>query len=329
MVSIPRFFRKEAESFDDVSIDIHVMNPASETLPSMPYPTAKVFNQPVDPARKALLSRIAVVSVEENANLPALLNEDTRQSAIVRRITLPRNPRIAGDELYELDGMDMIVIVSEESRHISKDMIRWLNLLKQLGVPMLVLLPYVPIKRREQEKIEQFSQYIGLPIVTVTADKLDEARQEFVVTTMRIAPAMGLALAAHIPHFRSPLMQNLMDTALYDSLNANNSDEVAPIQTQLSHQICAAYGRNGQQFETHKAALETLLKTTRHYSSHFVEHLPMKDPQRRARFTNALTTLFTGYATAIYSGATPPSIRKEVLPQIWRLYRESGKPVRK
>ncbi len=329
MVSIPHFFRKEAEGFDDVGIDIHVMNPPAETMSSIPYTGAKAFNQSVDPARKALLSQIALVSVEENANLPALLNEDARQSAIVRRISLPRNPRIAGNELYELDGMDMIVVVSEESRHISKDMVRWLNLLKQLGIPMLVLLPYVPIKRREQEKIEQFSQYIGLPVVTVTADKLDEARQEFVVTTMRIAPAMGLALAAHIPHFRSPLMRNLMDTAIDDSLNTNNSNEAVAIQAQLSHQICAAYGRNGQQFETHKVALETLIETTRHYTCNFIERLPIKDPERRIRFTNALTTLFVGYATAIYSGATPPPICKEVLPQIWRLYRESGKPVRK
>ncbi len=329
MVSIPHFFRKEPEAFDDVGIDVHVMNPPTETVPSMPYSTTKAFNNPVDPARKALLSRVAIVSVEENANLPALLNEEARQSAIVRRITLPRNPRIAGDELYELDGMDMIVVVSEEARHISKDMVRWLNLLKQLGIPMLVLLPYVPIKRREQEKIERFSQYIGLPIVTVTADKLDEARQEFVITTMRIAPAMGLALAAHIPHFRSPLMQNLLDTAIYDSLNSENVDDVTPIQTHLSHQICAAYGRNGHQFETHKPMLETLLKTTKHYTSHFVERLPMRDQQRRMRLTNALSTLFAGYATALYLGATPPSFSKELLPQIWRLYRESGKPVRK
>lgn len=329
MVSIPRFFRKEAEIFDDVGIDIHIMNPLPETLPAAPYLTTKVFNNPVDPVRKALFSRMAVVCIEENTNLPALLSDDAGQSAIVKRITLPRNPRIAGNELYELDGMDMIVVVSEETQHISKDMIRWLNLLKQLGIPMLVVLPYIRVKRHEQQKIEQFSQYISLPVIVVTPDKMDEARHEFVITTMSIAPAMSLALAAHMPHFRSPLLQNLMDAAIHDSLNTNNSDEVSPIQIRLSHQICAAYGRNGQQFETHKAALETLLNSTRHYCSRFVERLPMKNPQRRIRYANTLTTLFTGYATAIYLGATPPSIRKEILPQIWRLYRESGKSVRK
>lgn len=331
MVSFPRFFRKEPEIFDDTGIDIHVMASPPDTLPSMRRHTspAQVFNHHVDPARKALLSRIALVSIEENSNLPALLAEDTIQPALVQRIMLPRNPRIAGDELYELDGMDMIVVASEEERHISKDTLRWLTLLKQLGVPMLVLLPYAPTKRREQEKIAQFSQHIGLPIVSVTTDTLDTARQEFVLTTMRIAPAMGLALAAHMPHFRLPLMQNLMDTALYDSLNSPTGEDILPVQMHLAHQIFAAHGRNGQQFELQKAALETLINTTRHYTTRFVSRMPVRDSHRRTRLTDALSTLFIGYAVTIYMGATPPSIRKDLLPQIWRLYRASGKPVLK
>lgn len=327
MVSFSRFFRKEPEFFEDADIDIHVMASPHDTLPSMRgyTPAAQTFTRHVDPARKALLSRIALVSVEENTNLPALLPEDTRQPALVQRIMLPRNPRIAGDELYELDGMDMIVVASEEQKRISKDTLRWLNLLKQLGVPMLVLLPYAPTKRREQEQIAQFSQHIGLPIVTVTPDTLDAARQEFVLTTMRLAPAMGLALAAHMPHFRLPLMRNLMDTALHDSLNSQNRDDMLAIQLQLAHQIFAAHGRNGQQFETQKAALETLINATRHYTAHLVKRLPMRDPQRRTRLTDALSTLFIGYAVTISLGATPPSVRKELLPQIWRVYRASGK----
>ncbi|GAB1420376.1 hypothetical protein MASR2M15_04720 [Anaerolineales bacterium] len=82
MISIPRFFRKEVEVSDHTAIDIHVMDPSTDPIPSIPYTRANTFNNIVDPARKALLSQIAIVSVEENADLPALLNEESRQSAI-------------------------------------------------------------------------------------------------------------------------------------------------------------------------------------------------------------------------------------------------------
>ena len=326
MVSLPSVFvsRKQATSADvDVSdMDLQTLDepvPGVHNLP--PQPLSPSF----DPVRKAMMSRIALVSIEENADLPALLNDGSLQSRLVQRIMLPRNPRIAGDELYELEGMDMIVVLSEEPKRISKDMLRWLRLLKQLGVPMVVLLPYQPTKRREQEKLMQFSQHVGLPVVPFTAENLLQARQDFVMTTMRLSPATGLALAAQMPHFRSPLMRNLLDAAVHDSLSADA--DVTVLQMQFVHQICAAYGQNGQQFETQRIALETLVKMTQHYTKRFAARLPIRNPQRRTRFTNALSTLFLGYAVTGYLGETPPSFRKQLLPQIWRLYRASGKPV--
>jgi len=189
----------------------------------------------------------------------------------------------------------------------------------------VVLLPRAKPKRRSQEKINEFSQYVGLPIVPVIASDLDTARQEFLLTAMRIAPATGLALAAHIPHFRFPLMRNLLDTATEESLYAGPGTEITAVQMSLVHQICAAYGHNGHQFESHKAALKTLMTTTAHYTTRLVVRFPIRDRARRARLTNAMSTLFIGYATAIYLGATPPSFRKELLPQVWRLYRASRK----
>lgn len=323
MVSIPRFFRKEPPVFDDIGFDIQAVPP--EPLPTQDVGKTYALNNSVDPVRKALLARIALVSVADNANLPALLSDEAVKSTIVRQIMLPRNPRIAGDELYELDGMDMIVVVSEEDRRISRDTMRWLKLLKQLGVPMLVLLPFGPVKRHEEQKIAQFAQYVDLPVVTVAADSMEQARQAFLATTMQIAPATGLALAAQMPEFRAYLTQNLMDTAIRDSLKTSGNASAA--QMRLVHQICAAYGHNGQQFENNKVALENLVITTRHYTTNLVARLPMKDLLRRTRLTNALSTLLIGYATTIHLGATPPSLRHELLPQIWRLYRASGKPV--
>ncbi len=327
MVPIPRFFRKTTLDPADIDIDIHAADVPPATMPSLRHTATTPLSTPVDPVRKSLLARVAVVSIEENADLPALLHDDTVPPGLVQRIMLPRNPRIAGDELYELDGMDMIIVVSEEERRISKDTLRWLKLLKQLGVPMFVLLPYASSRQRRHEKIEQFSQYVGLPIVTVTSDKLDEARQDLLVTTMRIAPATGLALAAHMPHFRSPLMATLLETAIQDSLQLNAGDDIASIKTHLVRQICAAYGYNGHQLESEKIALQTLVDMTTHYTARFVARLPIRDLQRRARLTNTLSTFFVGHATMVHLGATPPSFRKVVLPQIWRLYRASGKPV--
>ena len=329
MATLPSFLRRSTPPPDEVGIEIRVT--PSPTLPNLSthHAAAQAVTRPIDPARRALMSRIALVTVEEDAELPALLPADAPQSTVIQRIMLPRNPRIAGDELYELDGMDLIAVICEQDRVVGKDTLRWLTLLKQLGVPMIVLLPYAPSKRREQERIAQFSEFIGLPVVNVSAENLDEARQQFVITVMRIAPATGLALAANLPDFRSPLTRNLLDTALHDSFQTGKASEHPTIQMNLAHHLYAAYGRNGQQYESQKPAIDTLISVVTHYTSGITRRLPFRNSQRHERFTHALSTLLIGYGVMAHLGTTPPSLRKELLPQIWRLYRASGKPVLK
>lgn len=324
MVSVPNLFRKRP-LVGITDFDMDDIDDSSETLINS-YTHSNVSTQSLDPTRRVRFVRIAFVSVDESSKDLALLPDEVFHSALVQRVILPRNPRVAGEELYELDGMDLIVVVPEE-RRITKDVMRWLKLLKQLDVPMLVLLPFGAQKRGEQEKINQFSQYVGLPVVTMAPDDLDTARQEFVMTTMTIAPATGLALAAKMPDFRSPLMRNLMDRAADISLHVNAEEQVIDVQHQLVRQICAAHDCNGREFETDKAALETLAKVTAYYTHALVNRFPMKDKVRRLRFAHAVSTLLIGYAAAIHLGATPPAIRSELLPQVWRLYRASKQPV--
>ena len=317
---------KQASGITHDDIDVQVIDMPTEPIAVQPSVTPQMQAQ-IDPVHKAILTRIALVSVAERAQLPALLSE-TAQSPLVSWVQLPRNPRIADDELFALDGTDMIVIVIDGSKDVDKYTLRWLELLKQFNTPIIVLLPYEVKKRREQARLNEFAQRIGLPVMSVTAENVDTVRREFVETTMEIAPATGLALGAHMSNFREPLMHNLLATATEDSLVAHEVADIEQVKMQLVRQMCAAHGCNGQSFEQHRMALETLIKTTTHYTEQFVKRLPMRDARRRNRFVNALSTLFIGYATAIHLGATPPSFRKELLPQVWRLYRASGKPVR-
>jgi len=321
------FYRfKQGSDIAQDDIDVQVIDMPTEPIAVQPSVTPQMQAN-IDPVHKAILTQIALVSVEENAQLPALLSE-TAQSQLVRWVRLPRNPRIAGDELFALDGIDMMVIVTDESKSVDKYTLRWLELLKQFNTPIIVLLPYEVKKRREQDRLNEFAQRIGLPVMSVTSDNLETARREFVEKTMQIAPATGLALGAHMAYFREPLMHNLLTTATEDGLVAHEVADIEQVKMELVRHICAAHGCNGQRFEQHRIALETLIKTMTHYTEQFINRLPMRDPQRRTRFVNALSTLFIGYATAIHLGATPPTFRKELLPQVWRLYRASGQSVR-
>ena len=327
MVSFPAIFNRRA-TVPEPTVDLHDLDDSPDDLTRWHTPTAAPQPNPaVDPTRRALFARMAFVSVSDDASLSALLPEDVIRSTLVKRVILPHNPRIAGDELYELDGMDMIVVVSAQERHISRDFVRWLRLLKQLGVPMLVLLPFSPQKHSERETIQRFSQHVGLPVITMTPDNPEPSRQQFVMTTMQIAPATGLALAAKMPDLRSPLMQTLLETATTKSLHADSQEAIADVRQQLVHQICAAYDHNGHQYETSKPALDALAKTATHYTHNFIQWLPLRDDLRRVRLTHALSTLLTGYATAVYLGATPPSLRRDLLPHLWRLYRASAQAV--
>ena len=314
------FFRQSIPDEASVLSDA-LLDGGAEILPEWQDATivTNLHPKPTDPIRQAAYIRIGLVSVEQNAQLPPVLH-DAQQSALVQHILLPRNPRIAGDELYQLDGMDYIVMLSDKDKRINKDMVRWLNRLKHLDIPMIVLLPFTAIKRRERQQLDLFTQRIGIPVVSVAGENVKEARQHLMMSTMQFMPAMSLALAAHLPSFRDPLVHTLLQDATQDSLLANDTYDV---QINLVRQICAAYSFNAHQFEQQQATMETLIKATSHYTHKLVNRLPLRNEDRRSRFSNALSTLFVGYATAMHLGATAPSVRKDLIPRIWRLYRAS------
>ena len=165
---------------------------------------------------------------------------------------------------------------------------------------------------------------MGVPIVAVTSENPDEARRQFVLTTMAHMPAMGLALAAHLPSFRPLLMTSLLDTATSESLAADNTRD---IQLQFVHQMCAAHGFSEREYEKHRIAMETLVNAIGQVAQRVTAPFPIRNASRRTRFSNAVSTLLLGHAVSMYLGATLPSIRKTVFPQIWRLYRASRQSV--
>ena len=277
-----------------------------------------------DPVRAALFAQVAFVSVGDNPELHLLLPEDL-PAEVVKRIVLPRNPRSADSELYELDSMDLIVIVQQNERSVSKDAIRWMQILKRLGIPMMVVLPYTVTKRAQQEKIDHFSQVMGLPVVVFAPDKLESSREVFVEKAMQLAPAGGLALAAKFCDFRFPLMQTVLQNAVVDAQNAD-SRGLSHVQKQMIRQICAAYDCNGNAYQGQEVALGTLAKSLTYYTEKIIRRVPRLETKRRDRLTRSVSTLLVGYATAIHLGAEPPALRREMLPQLWRLYRASRQP---
>lgn len=278
-----------------------------------------------DPVRQAAYGRIGLVSVGEEVSLPDLLAEAT-QSTLMQQIMLPVNPRIASEELYELDGMDFIIMLSGTQQRITRNLVRWVNRLKQLQIPLLILLPNAE-GQDDPQRIDAFSRHVGVPVVTLVQQDTEAARQAFLGTAMQVSPAMGLALAAHLPTFRTPLMHNMLGDATENSLVFQDESTLHKTQKELARQISAAYGCNGHNFDQHQAAIETLMQMTNHYTTALTKGVPMRDETRRVRFTNALSTLLIGYGVANYFGAEPPSFRKELLPTIWRLYRASRRPV--
>lgn len=318
------FFRRSSPP-DDITVllDGSLDDIQDDDFSMYESPVSAPPEAPTDPVRKAAFGRIGLITIDEQSQLPALLT-DVTQSALMQRIKLPRNPRIATDELYELDSMDFLLMLSDTEKHFTRDMARWLRRLKHLRIPMMVLLPAAITDRHEKQRMTQFEQHVGVPVVAIGVDDIDEARQQFLSTTMDLMPAMGLAIAAHLPTFRKPLMRILLENSTTDSLSVA---DINNIQWQMVRQMCAAHRIHSTAFEEHRAALETMMKVITRYSNSLVKKLPVRDNNRSTRLKAAVATLLLGHATAVYLGAEPPSLRKQLVPQLWRLYRASRQSV--
>lgn len=260
-----------------------------------------------------------MVGLEENDTITSVLLDGSQPSPLLKEIRLPNNPRIANHELYEIDGMDMIMMVS--CKTLKRDTVRWLRRLKYMQIPMLVLIYQPEKKPAREQKYQKFAQETGVPIVLFESDNLQESRQKLLDATMEVAPSMAVALAANIDPFR-PL---LVDAILQDSIKLSLIDN-APlheIQSSLTHQISVAYGAGGYELKQAQSGLQAMMSTINNYTQSFVNRFFIRSAERRARFEQAVSTMLIGYATTVYHRETPPSLRKVILPAIWRLYRES------
>lgn len=277
-----------------------------------------------DPVTKAQFGCIALVTVEqEPTNLPVLLDDATR-SRLMQRVTLPLNPRIATHELYEFDSADLIMIVAGTG--LNRAIVRWLRRLQPMGVPILILTQQMPQQPVQRQKIAQFSQRTGVPIVPITSDKVEESLHSLIVSMLDVAPAMAAVMAGKLDAFRPLYVSQVLQSSTQASLKTDANAQWG-LQMQLVRQLSVAYGCSGKTLKLAQPGLETMMKLVTSYTPIFAKRFPIADPERRQRFNDALTTLFIGYATLVYYGAPAPALRKDLMPKIWRLYRASRQPV--
>ena len=279
-----------------------------EGMPNVQLPTFKPEH-----------GRIGVVSLEENDGFISAFLNGLPQSPLLKEVRLPNNPRIANDELYEIDGMDMIMMLSCQS--LKRETVRWLRRLKYFQVPIIVLIYQPEMQKSLQKKYDKFSDETGVPIVLFEDKKLQESQQMLLGATLEVAPSMAVALAANIDAFRPLLIDAIMENSIKFGLTSEVS--LQDLQDELVKQISRAYGVSGYTFKQAEPGLSAMTSTINNYSQTFIKRFYIRNKKRRLRFERAVSLMLIGYATTVYHGAQSPSLRKIILPKIWRLYRES------
>lgn len=324
------FFRRSDDGINESLVDIEAltgMDTEEITVIPEPLPDSPTVTDE-QAICKAVYGRIGVVSLDENhPNLPVLFAPDAdMESPLLEKIILPRNPRMAVNEFYQLEAVDMVLLLNAEGNRIDRYTLRWMKRLQQMGLPLVLLLSMPLTEPTQEDRIEQFSRQMGVPVIPVDAENLTDARQELVLKTLHIAPAMALALAGHLPAFRSSLIDELLQRATTESL-INNADTLMNRQMQLLQQISAACGHTEKLSTEETTGLRSLLTAAHVWAEKLVRYMPLRDARRRERFVSALSTLFAGYAAAVYHGAPAPSLRNDLLPKVWRLYRASRQSI--
>lgn len=251
----------------------------------------------------------------------------------VRALELPDNPHAAMGMLMEMEHADLILFVLDIQERLCSNHLRWLARMEILKVPRVLLVnraenvkPQVVLQMREvlQERLR-------LPTVPVYADNPDQTRTGLIETLFEISPRLAAVASLQSPSLRPFLVHHLLHNAAHNSLalntQVNGDGDMSPLskaQVRLVQQLKVVYGKGGQLSSQEYHSMSTMATTAMHYASHLIRTLPTRDPARRERVANAVSTLLLGYLVIVFHGETPPDIRKQVLPQIWRLYRASG-----
>ena len=251
----------------------------------------------------------------------------------LRTVQLPVDTRGAMGVLYELEYADLILFTLGTKQRLSSEHIRWLSRMRELGVPMIVLIDNAETiqKKALPQLILAVQDRLHVPVVPIYRNDYQATREKLMKVVFRLSPRLAAMLSLHAPVLRPVLVEQLLTNAAFTSLdldvNATKDEELSAIgeaQLRLARQIKAVYGRGARLSRQEYQNLLGMATAVTHYTNNLVNHLPTRNKERRTRVANAVSTLLVGYLTMIYHGETPPEVRTQILPHVWRLYRASG-----
>jgi hypothetical protein len=264
-----------------------------------------------------------------------LFNPDSLPSSgsEVRTLELPTDPQQAMNVLLQLEYADLILFVLDTNERLSSHHLHWLMRMEILKVPIVLLVNNAERvhKRLLPRLLQTLDDRLKIPAVPVYTNEPEHTRALLVETLFAKAPRLAAMASLQFPVLRPVLVQHLLTSAAQHSLGLDaqastdhDLSQLSKAQVRLAQQIKAVYGK-GTKLSAHEYEnIRTMAATATHYATTLTRTLPARNPARRARVVNAVSTLILGYLALVSHGETPPDIRTQVLPEIWRLYRASG-----
>ncbi len=300
---------------------------------------ALVIQPPFASHRQKHMGYIAVVGADPNDLLTnGLLYDQSSPTPLgddndLRVVELPMDRRGALGMLYDLEYADLILFVIDTRQKLSSDHLRWFSRMQEFEIPVVVLLDNANTmpKSYMPRLLAAAEQRLHVPVIPVYKNNFPASRELLVKRLIHRSPRLAAMLSLHAPLLRPILVKHLLTGAALTSLGLDpdtaNDEELSSLgeaQMRLARQIKAVYGKGARLSRQEYQSLLTTATAVTHYTSRIISGLPTRSRDRRARLANAVSTLLIGYMTMVYHGETPPDIRKEILPHIWRLYRASG-----
>lgn len=300
---------------------------------------ALVIQPPFSSKRQKHMGYIAVVGSAPESLLSSGLLYGTpsfSQSSgdgDLRAVELPSDTRGAMGVLYDLEYADLILFVIDLQHRVSSEQLRWMARMRELDIPLLILLESSETNKKQimPRLLKALEERLHVPVVPIYKHDYPETRNILVQKLYRQSPRLAAILSLHAPLLRSILVEHMLNTAAFTSLDLNgevlDDEDLSPLgeaQLRLARQIKAVFGKGTRLTRQEYETLLPMATAVTHYTSSLANSLPTRNRERRVRLANAVSTLLIGYMTMVYHGETPPDIRKEILPHIWRLYRASG-----
>lgn len=254
-------------------------------------------------------------------------------SEALRAFELPNGSHAAMQLLYDLEYADLILYTVTMTQGVNSDHLRWITRLQGKHTPVIVLLNGVtpPNEKYLASTLRMLKMSVTTPVVPVHTQDHAKSRQLLMETVYGLSPRLAAVMAMQTPLLRPVLAEYLLNKAVHTSMaleSATEDDEalssLAEEQVRLIRQITAVYGRGTRLTRREYMGLTSMVNAVTSYANDLVENVPAMKDARRARLANSVSTLLVGYITMIYHGETPPEVRKELLPHIWRLYRATG-----